>query len=309
MIEEDRWLGIGYTIPIIKEDWNFQEPQEEPKKVYSFISLQSLRDFIIKHYPNLLWWDGINKHGPWTEGRNYLHRQGMPNEIRIEVDGEDKLDNWLQINLIGVELLKRKIDFGVYYVEGGRSPHIHIYNVDELDNLDYEDRKRYRVSFLNKICPKEIKVDYELCDEKHLCALEFVNHFKYNNPKRLLYYFFNGPLTNTGLDYDLKGKAIDHLKTKGVSEVLRKNKLNIYLGEDGLRDKIISKLSFEEVFNKYKIIYKGNKALCPFHTDKNPSLSFNNERGLWNCFSCHKKGDIITMIKMLEEKNAEKRSH
>ena len=45
-----------------------------------------------------------------------------------------------------------------------------------------------------------------LCDEKHLCALEFANHFKYNKPKQLLNYFWNG--MNMGIDLDLKLKIL-----------------------------------------------------------------------------------------------------
>jgi len=263
------------------------------------ICLQTIRDYILKFYPKTLWWDGIGKHETWTSGRNYLHRQGVPNEIRIEIDGDDKIKNWLDINLIGIELLKRKIDFAIYYVDGGRSPHIHSYNIDELDNLDYEARIRYRKRFLKSIAPKGSKVDYELCDEKHLCALEFVNHFKYKKPKRLLHFFYTGPLTNMGIDYDLKCE-VKNFKPK--IKTYQKNKLGSYSEEDTLREKIISGLNFEEVFDKYGIKYKGNKCICPFHADKAPSLSFNNEKGLWKCFGCQAKGDIITMIKMLEER-------
>jgi len=300
----NKFLGRSYTIPIIKDDWHFQIPQEEPNKYYNLISIHTIRDYIIQYYPTLLWWDGINKHEPWTKERNYLHRQGMPNEIRIEIDGEDKLDNWLQINLIGIELLKRKIDFAIYYVEEGRSPHIHIYDIDELDNLNHNERTRYRNLFLKEVCPKGIKIDYELCDEKHLCALEFVNHFKYHKPKRLLHYFFTGLLTNIGLNYDLKIKSPEDIKTK--IKGYQKNKLSLYYEETNLRNKIISNLSFEEIFDKYKIKYKGNKCICPFHADKDPSLSFSNDKGLWNCFGCQAKGDIITIIKMLEELNGKK---
>jgi len=46
--------------------------------------------------------------------------------------------------------------------------------------------------------------------------------------------------------------------------------------------------------------------VCPFHNDKNPSLSLSNEKGVFNCFSCGKKGNIITfygMLKKIEGKN------
>lgn len=33
-------------------------------------------------------------------------------------------------------------------------------------------------------------------------------------------------------------------------------------------------------------------ALCPFHSDRTPSFSFNAETGVWNCFGCGEKGNI-----------------
>ena len=40
--------------------------------------------------------------------------------------------------------------------------------------------------------------------------------------------------------------------------------------------------------------YKRNLRICPFHIDTNPSLSLSNEKGVFNCFGCGKKGNIIT---------------
>lgn len=36
------------------------------------------------------------------------------------------------------------------------------------------------------------------------------------------------------------------------------------------------------------------KALCPFHNDRNPSLSFKGER--FTCFSCGASGDVIDLV-------------
>ena len=38
----------------------------------------------------------------------------------------------------------------------------------------------------------------------------------------------------------------------------------------------------------------GKKALCPFHSDTNPSLSFKGER--YTCFSCGAGGDVIDLL-------------
>lgn len=62
------------------------------------------------------------------------------------------------------------------------------------------------------------------------------------------------------------------------------------------------KLTFKQLFDYYNIKYKGKIALCPFHNDKNKSLSFSEEKKLWNCFGCNSKGNLFKLVKMLEEK-------
>lgn len=37
-------------------------------------------------------------------------------------------------------------------------------------------------------------------------------------------------------------------------------------------------------------------ALCPFHTDHNPSLSISPKKKIWKCFVCGEKGDAISFI-------------
>jgi DNA primase len=46
----------------------------------------------------------------------------------------------------------------------------------------------------------------------------------------------------------------------------------------------------------------GNRymGLCPFHAEKTPSFSVNQEMGLWFCFGCQKRGDAITFVREVE---------
>lgn len=37
---------------------------------------------------------------------------------------------------------------------------------------------------------------------------------------------------------------------------------------------------------------------CPFHPDKNPSLSIDVEKGLWLCFGCQAGGDCFTYVEL-----------
>ncbi len=36
--------------------------------------------------------------------------------------------------------------------------------------------------------------------------------------------------------------------------------------------------------------------LCPFHDDRDPSLSVNREKGLWHCFGCERGGDYHAFV-------------
>ena len=40
--------------------------------------------------------------------------------------------------------------------------------------------------------------------------------------------------------------------------------------------------------------------LCPFHAEKTPSFSINAEEGLYYCFGCQAKGDVITFLREVE---------
>lgn len=39
------------------------------------------------------------------------------------------------------------------------------------------------------------------------------------------------------------------------------------------------------------------KAICPFHNDHNPSLSIDNQRGMYKCFSCGVGGDVFHFVR------------
>ena len=45
---------------------------------------------------------------------------------------------------------------------------------------------------------------------------------------------------------------------------------------------------------------RGYFGLCPFHNDKNPSLSINPKTNLWQCFGCGAGGDVIRFIELFD---------
>lgn len=59
--------------------------------------------------------------------------------------------------------------------------------------------------------------------------------------------------------------------------------------------KILKEASIIEVISNF-IEVNNNKALCPFHNDRNPSLHINPLNNLYYCFGCHSGGNCITFV-------------
>jgi len=69
-------------------------------------------------------------------------------------------------------------------------------------------------------------------------------------------------------------------------------------------------MDYLSIYSKYlqsELQKKGKKyfALCPFHSESNPSFSINPETGLFYCFGCEKKGNIFQFIQMMKEQGVE----
>lgn len=75
-------------------------------------------------------------------------------------------------------------------------------------------------------------------------------------------------------------------------------KREIRIDKETQRLKDIVKIT--DVAWAYELKVKGNKAVCPFHNDTNPSLSLNNDKGLFHCFGCGESGDIVAFIQKLD---------
>ena len=71
-------------------------------------------------------------------------------------------------------------------------------------------------------------------------------------------------------------------------------------------DKIKEQIDIIELVKGYTTVEKVNgreykcKCLNPNHRDKTPSMFINQEKGLFNCFSCGVSGDIISLIELVE---------
>ena len=59
-------------------------------------------------------------------------------------------------------------------------------------------------------------------------------------------------------------------------------------------------LDIADVASRYGVhVVRHNKAHCPFHTDKTPSMSFYNGNRKFHCFSCGEHGDSIDLVQKL----------
>lgn len=59
-------------------------------------------------------------------------------------------------------------------------------------------------------------------------------------------------------------------------------------------------LDIVEVAKRYGVhVVRGNKAHCPFHCDRTPSMSFYDHNRKFHCFSCNTVGDVIDLVQRL----------
>jgi DNA primase len=62
--------------------------------------------------------------------------------------------------------------------------------------------------------------------------------------------------------------------------------------------------SFEAVLAHYDVAFtqKGDEltASCPFHEDKKPSFKVNVEKGVFNCFGCNAKGNVLEFVQRMD---------
>lgn len=80
------------------------------------------------------------------------------------------------------------------------------------------------------------------------------------------------------------------------SNIPGKNKKSI------IKSKYSGNLNITDIADKFGLKPLGRSSrICPFHADKDPSLSLSNELGVFHCFGCGAKGNIVKFYAMLKK--------
>lgn len=261
------------------------------------------------------------------KSRNFLAvknlRKQTADEIIIDID--DRTEHGLKcVSAVGILLYNEGYWFSLWYAEGMKQAHIHIPKVFNLDGMSREQVVKYKKAFIKKYIPKEFHQpliekgvrgeipDFSLCEPYeelyHPIPQEIKPHHKYKtlyikiaefNPGKLYYNFTEPELYNEAVGFD------EPEQTK-TSKKQNENTSQKKIDGNFLFQKIASKIKITAIADSFGLSPKGKTMReCPFHADSNASLSLNDEKGIFNCFSsgCNAKGNIIKFYAMLKEIN------
>jgi len=74
--------------------------------------------------------------------------------------------------------------------------------------------------------------------------------------------------------------------------------------EEFEKDDIKSRVDIVSLFNQFGVRLtakgKGFAGKCPWHEDKDPSLSVDREKGLYHCFGCGESGDVFALVEKVK---------
>ena len=121
---------------------------------------------------------------------NIFHntRTKTKSETCAEIDKLSKEEAVKIICEFCLSLMKMGYHFAVFDCEGSRSPHIRIYDFEELESLDAYKREKAQAFFWRKVSPFLFHyLDSGMWADNHPYQIEFSIHFKYFTPFDLLF--------------------------------------------------------------------------------------------------------------------------
>lgn len=122
-------------------------------------------------------------------------------------------------------------------------------------------------------------------------------------------FFVDKLLHNVKLEKEWYERTKDFIKLNGYKKMLdRFIKASEEVNEEDYKKNTFPKRFFKgdlkitDIADEFGIKpFKKTLRICPFHKDISPSLSLSNEKGVFNCFGCGVKGNIITFHSMLKK--------
>ena len=74
--------------------------------------------------------------------------------------------------------------------------------------------------------------------------------------------------------------------------------------QEWAKDDVKKKVDIIKLFASFDVALtkkgKNFTGLCPWHDDENPSLSVDQQKGLYNCFGCGESGDVVTLVQKMK---------
>jgi len=236
-------------------------------------------------------------------------RKQEKDEIIIDID-DRTLHGLNCYSETTMNLVKAGYNIQIWYADGMKNPHIHIKKIPHISELSGDEGRQYRILFFEKYIPKIYWRDEKLNDDQgeipdysmantyeddyHPIAEENKPHYKYKTLKLLRSEFNKNQLNFCEKNLLFQCSRVPMHNCNPYNPCLVQGNF--------LFQKIASKLSIHSIADQFGLLpYGGNLRICPFHPDKNPSLSISGELGTFHCFGCQEHGNIIKFYAMLKE--------
>lgn len=115
-------------------------------------------------------------------------RTKIPTETRLEIDNLPYEKAEQIIIQTGIQLQKENYHFAIFNCKNGRSPHLIIYDFDELETMSPFKKFMAQVLFWRKHMPFATfqYADTGIFHENHYVPLEFSNHWRHGNSFELV---------------------------------------------------------------------------------------------------------------------------
>jgi len=180
-------------------------------------------------------------------------------------------------------------------------PHLHLKNFEFHkcpEELSNEELRKYKESFMKKYLSKKLWkiVDWNfVIAKRHRIAEEGKLHFKGYGIKELIQTFGERNRNRIERELYFKAKNVQSKEERVINPI-----------GSGITSEIVKKVSIIELAKRYGFEVKGNKAVCKFHADSKPSLSFDDSKGLWYCFGCCQGGNIFDFLALCKKNKLKK---